>query len=350
MGAAIHDLAKGRETVKICHVCGTHEWTITHHGLRNLLPPNVELIAGPGCPVCIVPASEIDEAVRLAREGIVITLFGDLLRVPGSQESLLEVKAEGGDVRVVYGIRDAVRLASKEPDKEFVFFAVGFETTAPSSAVEVLKGPPRNFSLFTSHRRIPPAMRALAEMPQIGVAGFIAPGHVSTVIGVRPYEVFPRTYRIPTVIAGFEPLDVLFSVYMILRQLDEESLRVENEYSRIVQNEGNLRAQEVMRDAFETVDARWRGLGTIPASALRLREQHSAFDTRKKHGVKTSEGVDTQPGCRCNLIIVGMAKPADCPLFMKSCTPRKPVGACMVGSEGTCRIWAENQQSFPNIS
>jgi len=338
--AKIRELAPKSGNVKICHVCGTHEWTITHHGLRDLLPPNVKVIAGPGCPVCIVPASEVDEAVELALKGVVVACFGDVLRVPGSKMSLLDARAEGATVRVVYSVRDVVNMARKEGDKEFVFFAVGFETTAPSTATEVLGKPPSNLSFLVSHRLIPPAMRLLAEMEDLSLDGFIAPGHVSTVIGLEPYGVFPREYGLPTVVAGFEPLDVLFGVYMILKQIREGKPRLENEYSRVVKPEGNPKAQAVMQKAFQIDDGNWRGLGTIPQSKLTLRKESSGFDAHLKHGVKVERSVDLQPGCRCHLVIVGKIKPTECPLFMKSCTPRKPVGACMVSSEGTCRIWA----------
>ena len=208
----IRVVAPKTDTVKFCHVCGTHEWTITHFGLRSLLPENVEVIAGPGCPVCIVPASEVDEAVQLAQKGVAVTCFGDLLRVPGSNGSLLEAKAEGADVRVVYSISDAVKMADKEREKEFAFFAVGFETTAPSTAVEALKNPPKNFSFLVSHRLIPPAMELLLGVGDLQIDGFIAPGHVSAIIGLKPYELFPRVYRMPTVVAGFEPIDVLMAL------------------------------------------------------------------------------------------------------------------------------------------
>jgi len=337
----ISEVAPKDKSVKICHVCGTHEWTITHFGLRSLLPDNVEVIAGPGCPVCIVPASEIDEAVQLALNGLVVTCFGDVLRVPGSKMSLLDAKAEGADVRVVYGVNDAVEMAEKQPSKEFVFFAVGFETTAPSTAVETLRPPPKNFSFLISHRLIPPAMELLVKMKELSLNGFIAPGHVSTIIGLKPYRIFPRLYQMPTVIAGFEPLDVLFGVYMILKQIKEGKPRLENEYVRAVRWEGNVKAQRLMEKVFEVTDGGWRGLGTIPSSALKLREAYTDYDARLKYGVKIREGVDIKPGCKCHLVIVGRIKPTECPLFMKACTPQKPVGPCMVGIEGTCRIWAK---------
>jgi hydrogenase expression/formation protein HypD len=337
----IHELAPKEGNVKICHVCGTHEWTITHYGIRSLLPSNVEVIAGPGCPVCIVPASEIDEAVQLALKGVVIACFGDVLRVPGSKMSLLDAKAEGADVRVVYSVSDAVKMAEKESTKEFAFFAIGFETTAPSTAVEIMNKPPKNISFLVSHRLIPPAMKLLAKMKDLNLNGFIAPGHVSTIIGLKPYEVFPKAYSMPTVVAGFEPLDVLFGIYMILKQLSEGKSRLENEYARAVRWDGNVKARELLQKVFDAVDGNWRGLGSILSSKFTLRSEYAPYDAHLKHGVKVEHGVDVLPGCKCHLVIIGKIKPTECPLFMKSCTPQKPVGACMVSVEGTCRIWAK---------
>jgi hydrogenase expression/formation protein HypD len=340
----IRDLAPEQGTVKICHVCGTHEWTITHFGIRSLLPANVEVIAGPGCPVCIVPASEIDEAVEIALKGVVTTCFGDLLRVPGSKMSLLDAKAEGADVRVVYSVGDAVKMAKNQLGKEFVFFAVGFETTSPSTAVEILNKPPKNMSFLVSHRVIPPAMKLLCEMKDLNLNGFVAPGHVSTIIGLKPYEIFPETYGMPTVIAGFEPLDLLFAVYMILKQLKRGKPALENEYVRVVHWEGNVKAQELMQKAFTVEDGKWRGLGSIPLSKHSLRQEYADYDAHTKYGVRVEHGVDTQHGCRCHLVVIGKIRPFECPLFMKACTPEKPVGACMVSTEGTCRIWAKNRK------
>jgi hydrogenase expression/formation protein HypD len=328
-------------TFKFCHVCGTHEWTITHYGIRSLLPQNVEVIAGPGCPVCIVPAAEIDESVQIAQKGVTMTCFGDLLRVPGSQMSLLDAKAEGADVRVVYSISDAVKMAQNEPNKEFVFFAVGFETTAPATAVEVIKNPPTNFSFLVSHRLIPPAMELLLGVGDLHIDGFIAPGHVSAIIGLKPYELFPRVYRMPTVVAGFEPIDVLMGIYMLMKQLKEQTPRLDNEYARVVKPEGNPKALEIMDKAFKVAAGNWRGIGRLPDSALLLRNELVNYDARAKYNVKVEQGKDILLGCECHLVIIGKIKPDKCPMFMKACTPQKPVGACMVSSEGTCRVWAK---------
>ena len=320
----IRRAAQSEPTIKICHVCGTHEYTITHFGIRTLLPSNIEVIAGPGCPVCIVPASEVDEAVELAQRGIVVTCFGDVLRVPGSEMSLLDAKAQGADIRVIYSLTDAIKMAQTEKNKEFVFFAVGFETTSPSTAVEVANKPPKNLSFLVSHRLIPPAMKLLAEMEDLGLDGFIAPGHVSTIIGSKPYEIFPKTYHVPTVIAGFEPLDILMSVYMILKQQKRHVPKLENECIRAVHPEGNTRAQELMNRVFDVTDSNWRGLGTIPSSRFILKNEHRSYDANLKYGVKIERGTDIQQGCKCHLVVVGKIKPTECPPFQGGMHSRKP--------------------------
>ena len=340
----IHGLAP-KSQVKFCHVCGTHEWTITHHGLRALLPETVDVIAGPGCPVCIVPAADIDEAVELALKGVTVTCYGDVLRVPGSEFSLLDARARGGDVRVVYGVGDAVKMARNEKEKEFAFFAVGFETTTPSTAVEVLDRPPENLSFLVSHRLIPPAMELLLGIGDLHINGFIAPGHVSTIIGLKPYEVFPSVYRMPVVVAGFEPLDVLFAIDMLLKQLSNGNAELENEYVRAVSAEGNTKAQGLVNRVFDTVDGNWRGLGRLPFSALALKNEFEAYDARKKHDLHVEKSRDLLPGCMCHLVMVGKIKPKECALFLKACRPASPKGACMVSMEGTCRIWARYKQA-----
>ena len=328
--------------MKFCHVCGTHEWTVTHFGLRSLLPRNIEVISGPGCPVCILPAGEIDEAIELARRGMTITTFGDVLRVPGSNLSLAEIRAKGGDVRVVYSITDTVEMAKTNPNREFVFFSIGFETTAPSTANEVLKNPPKNLSFLVSHRLIPPAMELLLGIGDIHIDGFIAPGHVSTIIGLKPYEIFPNAYNMPVVVAGFEPLDVLFSIDMLLQQLQNNAAKLENEYGRAVKREGNEKALKLIKQIFNVVDGRWRGLGRLPKSAFALKSEFEILDARKKHEIKIQQSRDILPGCQCHLVMIGKIRPSMCPLFLDRCTPESPKGACMVSTEGTCRIWAKH--------
>jgi hydrogenase expression/formation protein HypD len=329
--------------MKFCHVCGTHEWTITHYGLRSLLPDVVDVIAGPGCPVCILPAAEIDEAIALVQRGATVTTFGDLLRVPGSETSLQEAKASVGNVKIVYSLRDAIQMAEKNPNKEFVFFAVGFETTAPTTAIEVLKKPPENFSFLISHRLIPPAMELLLGIGDLHIDGFIAAGHVSTIIGMKAYEIFPKAYGMPTVAAGFEPLDVLFAIDMLLQQRMNSEARLENEYKRVVTWEGNVKAQKLMEQVFDAVDGRWRGLGNLPHSSLGLKKEFEAYDARKKYDLKIEGARDILHGCLCHLVMIGKIKPPECPLYMKKCLPETPKGACMVSLEGTCRIWARHK-------
>ncbi|MEM2273084.1 MAG: hydrogenase formation protein HypD [Candidatus Bathyarchaeia archaeon] len=340
----IHEIAPEKDTVKICHVCGTHEWTISHYGIRSLLPENIDVIAGPGCPVCIVPASEVDEAIEVALRGATLTCFGDAARVPGTRMSPIDVRAKGADIRIVYSVMDAVKMAKKEASKDFVFFAIGFETTAPSTASEILKKPPKNLSFLISHRLIPPAMELMLGIGDLHIDAFIAPGHVSTIIGLEPYEIFPKVYRMPTIVAGFEPIDVLLAIYMALKQIKRRIAVLENEYKRAVKWEGNIKAKELMKKSFKVIGGNWRGLGRISDSTLALREEYLEYDAHEKHGVRIEGGRDIPPGCQCHLVIIGKIKPTECPLFMKICTPQKPIGSCMVSIEGTCRIWAVTRQ------
>lgn len=336
---AIEEASSGLGEVRIMHVCGTHEQAVSYYGLRSLLPDNVKVIAGPGCPVCVVPAKEVDEAVKLALEHkVVLATFGDMYRVPGSELSLAEARALGGDVRVVYSIADAVRMAEESPSRQVVFFAIGFETTAPATASALIEGPPRNFSVLVSHRLIPPVMELLMGI-EVYFDGFICPGHVATIIGTRPFRVFPESYRMPTVIAGFEPLDIMLAVKHVVDQVAAGEAKLVNEYRRLVREEGNVRAQRLMGEVFEVCDARWRGIGRVPSSGLRLREGYEEHDARLRFNVKVEGSRDLRPGCSCHLVLVGKVTPPECPLFAKACTPRTPQGPCMVSSEGTCNIW-----------
>lgn len=336
---ALRHLAPDRP-VKIVHVCGTHEATIAEHGLRSLLPQGVEVYEGPGCPVCVTSTADINLAVKLAlEEGVIVCTFGDMLRVPGTELTLEEARAQGGDVRVVLSATDAVRIAQENPRREVVFFAVGFETTAPATAAVLLEEPPENFSVLCAHKLIPPAMAALMVDEGNPVDGFLAPGHVSTIIGSDAYRDFVSRFRVPVVVGGFEPLDVLYAIALILKQLREDRAEVENAYPRAVRPEGNPRARELLERAFRVVNAIWRGIGEIPASGLDLREELSRFDARKKFGLEAQVGVEEPPGCRCSDVIMARAVPTDCPLFGRVCTPLSPVGPCMVGAEGACSIW-----------
>lgn len=335
--------------VKIVHVCGTHEQVISQYGLRSLLPDNVKVLAGPGCPVCVVPAKEVDEAVKLALEHkVILATFGDMYRVPGGQASLAEARALGGDVRVVYSISDAVKMAEESPSRQVVFFAIGFETTAPTTASVLAKGPPRNFSVLVSHRLIPPAMELLMGISEVHFDGFICPGHVATIIGARPFRIFPEFYRMPTVIAGFEPLDVMLAIKHIVDQVGDGEARLVNEYRRLVREEGNVRAQRLISEVFKVCDSRWRGIGRVPSSGLALREGYEEYDARLKFGVRVEGSRDLRPGCSCHLVLIGKITPSECPLFAKACTPRTPQGPCMVSSEGTCNIW-HRYGSWPRL-
>ncbi|MCI6993719.1 hydrogenase formation protein HypD [uncultured Methanobrevibacter sp.] len=323
--------------VKIMHVCGSHEHTIMENGIRSLLPEEVEIIAGPGCPVCVVPSREIDEALELIDRGVTITTFGDMLRVPGSERSLADAKAEGGDVRVVYGINRAIEIAEKE-DNDVAFISAGFETTAPTTAAELLATPPENFSVLSCHRLIPPAIDFLINSGETSLNALIEPGHVCTIIGTKPFEYFSSEFGIPQAVAGFNPLDILMSVYMILRQIHNETPKIENEYTRAVKDEGNVIAQEKMNQVFEVTSREWRGFPKIPNSILEIKDEFSEFNAREKYDIEVKDVNEAPKGCICGPILRGLARPEDCKLFRKACNPLHPIGACMVSKEGTCNI------------
>jgi len=331
------------EPIKIMHVCGTHEYTVAKNGLRNLLPDNIKIISGPGCPVCVCPAGELDLAVELSkRENVIMTTFGDMMRVPSSTISLFEARALGNDVRVVYGPNDAVELARKNPNKEVVFFAIGFETTTPSVAFEITNNPPSNFSVICTHKTVPPAMDLLLSLPNLKLSGFLLPGHVCAIIGAKPFEPYAEKYNAPMVVGGFEVNDVLMSLYYILRQnirkKDNKKAIVENTYTRIVKREGNKKAIQFISEAFEPVDSVWRGIGTIPNSGLKIRKKYEVLDAQKKFNVKVEEKIEMPKGCSCDKVLIGNITAQECPLFGKSCTPRHPIGPCMVSHEGSCLI------------
>ena len=323
--------------VKIMHVCGSHEHTIMENGIRTLLPEEVEIIAGPGCPVCVVPSREIDEALELIDKGVTITTFGDMLRVPGSEKSLADAKAEGGDVRVVYGINRAIEIAEKT-DNDVAFISAGFETTAPTTAAELLATPPENFSVLSCHRLIPPAIDFLINSGETSLNALIQPGHVCTIIGTKPFEYFSTDYGIPQAVAGFNPLDILMSVYMILRQIKNETPKIENEYKRAVKDEGNVIAQEMIDQVFDVDSREWRGFPKIPNSILEIKNEFSEFNAREKYDIEVKDVTEAPKGCICGPILRGLARPEDCKLFRKACNPLHPIGACMVSKEGTCNI------------
>lgn len=325
--------------VRIVHVCGTHEITIAQHGLRSLLPENVEVLEGPGCPVCVTSTQDLDCALRIAERGAILCTFGDMTRVPGTRMTLEEARAEGADVRVVLSAADAAAIAKTNPKKPVVFFAVGFETTAPGTAAVLVDSPPENFFVLASHKLIPPALSALLSTPPVLIDAFLAPGHVSTVIGAGAYRGIAEKFQVPIVVAGFEPLDVLYALALALRQLWEGRAEVENAYTRAVTEEGNLQAKELFREVFRVGPAVWRGIGEIPNSGFYLREEFARHDARREFRVVGELDEEKPAGCRCAEILMAKALPTDCPLFGQPCTPMTPVGPCMVGAEGACNIW-----------
>jgi hydrogenase expression/formation protein HypD len=323
--------------MRVMHVCGTHEHTVGRYALRSILPRALEVIAGPGCPVCVCPASDIDQAVDLAHRGVVLATFGDMVRVPGGHGSLEEARARGHDVRVCGSVTDAIRLARAHPDREVVFFAVGFETTACTYAAAALSGPPRNFSMLTSIRLIPPALSWL--MREAGMDGYLLPGHVCTVIGLEPFEPLAGS-TVPMAVAGFEPVDVLQGLLLVAGRAAAGGGGCSNAYGRLVRRGGNRVALDLMERAFVTVEATWRGIGTVPSSGLVLGPGLESVDARSRFGLG-SEGSGESgmpPGCSCGLVITGRARPADCALFARQCTPARPKGPCMISHEGTCLI------------
>jgi hydrogenase expression/formation protein HypD len=329
--------------LKFMHVCGTHQDTLVKHGLDSLLKKcGIEIGQGPGCPVCVTSPNEIEEMLFLARKGKTITSFGDMMNVPGEHDSLRSLKAEGCDVRTVYGIEDAVEFAKANKHKEIVFMAVGFETTAPSTAAVIKSEPPENFSIYSCHRTIPNALKAIIEMGEVRLNGLIEPGHVSTIIGSKPYEFLSKKYKVPQVIAGFEPIDILMSCWMLVNQIKNDKPTIENEYKRAVHKNGNEKAQKVMDTVFEPIDKKWRGFPVIPQSGLKLKKKYAQFDTSIKFEDELAEIKDKKyhepEGCRCGELLRGLITPFDCPLFGQACRPDHPIGPCMVSIEGSCNI------------
>jgi hydrogenase expression/formation protein HypD len=328
---------------RIMEVCGGHTHAIYRFGLKDILPENIELIHGPGCPVCVLPMGRIDDGLAIAQAtNTIFAAFGDMMRVPGAHGSPFEHKARGTDVRIVYSPADALELAKKNPEKEVIFFAIGFETTAPSTALTLMMAKSqniRNFSVFCNHVTIVPAIRAILDSPDMRLDGFIGPGHVSTVIGCRPYEWIAKNEGKPVVTSGFEPLDLLQSIVMLLRQLQAGEARVENQYKRVVPWEGNRAALKAMAEVFELRPYfEWRGLGFISQSALRIREKYAAWDSEQRYQVPETRVADPK-SAQCGEVLKGVLKPAQCKLFGKECTPEHPIGALMVSSEGSCAAY-----------
>jgi hydrogenase expression/formation protein HypD len=330
---------------KIMEICGGQTHAIVKFGIDQLLPPEITLIHGPGCPVCVTPVRLIDQAITLAKNPqIILTSFGDMLRVPGSNhQDLLSVKASGGDVRMVYSPLDALKLAQQNSDREIVFFGVGFETTAPATAMAIYQAKQQkieNFSMLVSHVLVPPAMSALLSSPNCQIQGFLAAGHVCTVMGYTEYEPLAKKYDVPIVVTGFEPIDVLQGIYLCLKQLEEGRTECENQYSRSVRREGNITAQNLIQEVFEVIPRQWRGIGEIPNSGLGLKEGYSQFDAQKRfHKELISVNSYESQECISGEIMQGIKKPLECPHFGKNCTPEHPLGAPMVSSEGACAAY-----------
>ena len=334
-------LAAGRSRpLQVMEVCGGHTHTIFRYGLKDLLPTSIEFVHGPGCPVCVLPMGRVDDCVAIAEHPqVIMTSFGDAMRVPGSKKSLLEAKAEGADVRTVYSPLDALKLAQAHPDREVVFFALGFETTMPSTAMTVLQAEAqgvRNFSLFCNHITIVPTVKAILDSPDLQIDGFLGPGHVSMVIGTKPYEFIARQYHRPLVVAGFEPLDILQSLWMVLQQIDQGRCEVENQYRRVVPERGNAAALDAIARVFELREFfEWRGLGSIDHSGIRMRAAYAGFDAERRFSVPNLKIADPK-SCQCGEVLKGVIKPPQCKVFGTLCTPATPLGALMVSSEGAC--------------
>jgi len=340
--AQIKNLA-GDGKFKFMEICGGHTHTIYRHGIEHILPSSVEMVHGPGCPVCVIPMGRVDDAIALAKDPrVIFTTFGDMMRVPGSQGSLLKAKADGADVRFVYSPLDALRVAADNPAREVVFFAVGFETTAPSTAITLLQARARglrNFRVFSNHVTIVPPLKAILESPDLRLDGFVGPGHVSTVIGQRPYRFVASQYGKPLVTSGFEPLDILQSIAMLLAQIREGRREIENQYSRVVREEGNPKALALLAEVFELrPHFEWRGLGFISQSALKLRPEFAEFDAELHYQLPGIRVADPK-ACQCGEVLKGVLKPWECKVFGTACTPETPIGTCMVSSEGACAAY-----------
>ena len=332
-----------KKPLKLMEICGGHTHSIFKYGIETTLPDSVELIHGPGCPVCVMPRGRLDDAIALAEQpNVIFTTFGDAIRVPGSQKSLLQAKAQKADVRMVYSPLDALKIARENPDREVIFFGIGFETTAPSTALTILQAKAEgitNFSLFCNHVLVIPALEALLNNPDLQLDGFIGPGHVSTVIGTEPYQIIADKYHKPLVISGFEPLDILQSVWMLLKQIVEGRCEVENQYTRLVDSGGNLVAQNASAKVFTVCDRfEWRGLGEIAQSGLKIKDEYAQFDAEVKFVVPHCQVADAKV-CQCGEILKGILKPWQCKVFGTACTPENPIGTCMVSSEGACAAY-----------
>ena len=350
LAAAIRQEVDPQRQYKLMEFCGGHTHAIFRYGVQDLMPPNVKFVHGPGCPVCVLPIGRIDNAIQLAEcHDVILCTYGDMLRVPASgRKSLLKVKAAGADIRMVYSTQDALRVARENPERQVVFFAIGFETTTPPTAVAIKQAQAEgldNFSVFCNHVLTPAAIQNILESPEVrdmasvAIDGFFGPSHVSSIIGSRPYEFFAEEFQRPVVIAGFEPLDVMQSALMLIRQLNEGRHEVENEYTRVVTREGNTKAQALVAEVFELRRSfEWRGLGLVPYSALKIKNAFSGLDAEKRFDTPAITATDVK-GCECPSILRGVKRPTDCKLFGTVCTPDNPMGSCMVSSEGACAAY-----------
>ena len=343
LSALIHKVSK--KPLVIMEVCGSHTMAIHRFGIQSLLPENIMLISGPGCPVCVTAIDYMDKAIALAKTpNTIITTFGDLIKVPGSTSSLEKEKAKGTDIRMVYSILESIEIAQLNPEKNVVFLAIGFETTTPPTAAGIIKASEiglSNFSVLSAHKIMPPPMQAIID-EGIKVDAFLAPGHVSVITGTEMYGFISEKYNKGVVVSGFEPLDVLQSVYMLVKQQNDNKAAVENQYSRVVKTEGNPKARAIVDEVFEITDSNWRGLGVIPGSALKVRQKYSKFDAEKVFNINI-EMPKEPAGCICGQVLKGLNKPSDCKLFGKVCNPENPTGACMVSSEGACNVFYRYQ-------
>jgi hydrogenase expression/formation protein HypD len=333
--------------IRLMEVCGTHTVSIFRSGIRSLLPDTISLLSGPGCPVCVTDQTEIDAFIALARfEDVILATFGDLMRVPGTLTSLQKEKAEGCDVRVVYSTMDAIELAAKYPQKKIVFLGIGFETTAPTIAAAIQTARQmslKNFSVFSAHKIVPPALNALMSMKNVRVDGFILPGHVSVIIGKNAYQPFFERFQTPCTIAGFEPADILQAIHLLVSQIEAGAPCLVNAYGRAVTDQGNRTAKKLLQDTFDSVDVAWRGIGIIPGSGLKIKESLAAYDAEKKFAIDVPVS-ENPKGCACGDILTGIKKPFECPLYKTRCTPMSPVGPCMVSTEGTCAAYYRYHQ------
>ncbi len=332
------------QPIRLMEFCGGHTHAILRFGIRKLLPPEVEMLSGPGCPVCVTSSADMDRAISLSRiSGGILTTFGDMLRVRGSEESLQRAKAKGADVRVVYSPLDALSLAEDHPDRPVIFLGVGFETTAPGVAASVLEAEKRglkNYSVFCLHKLTPPATRAILDSGEVSLSGILGPGHVTTITGTDSWKFLSEQYRVPMAVAGFEPIDILRAISMLVDQVHDGRAQVDNAYTRSVLPEGNVTALEIMARVFEPSDAEWRGLGSLRQSGLRIRREYGSFDASRIFDIPVPRGQEP-PGCRCGEVLRGLLNPTQCPLFRRACNPENPIGPCMVSSEGACSAYLQ---------